>query len=686
MVRIPKLNANKKLQISYAVYSYFVNNNKNYIAAFMPFVVLLLKYKNVSQKVGPIQKDLLSEYGIFIPRTPLLEIITYSITKGFINTSQQKTENETITYYQLSQSGLLEANKYDDFDAINEKLEIFYEDVMKFLLGKAGKTKLSKKNSPPQSIIETREAFLDFVNRNVSPLLHYTHGKEASSIMSEAIEDFFNQSRKKNDKSLCEYTKRAKKENLEQYRLIKELIEGTLISLVYNMDTKYREYKKGGPKPDIFIDTNLLIYMLGFQFEEFTEPAKELLEILKDWGFNLNVFSITVEELTRVLFYCTTREAYYKEDVLVNSICSYFKTVGIKRNQILEIINNIKYKIDDLGINIVGASVDFNNYNPKTIEAMKAELVEFRTKKKVVSKNPTKAINHDLSVLLKIKDLRGEGPIYSFEESKAIFVTADQGLVNLNWKTHSEESTIPEIYLDRFLTELFWLKDPKSDIKVETMIATCLRDTFIHPHIWEYFIEMLNKKFAASEVDRFLTSFLSQDIIDRLYEMNPGDIGEVEKLVDSIDKFDINPSNIDFSVIKGQNEVELKIGEKKTNGKKLEEKKPVEEEPVEEEPVDEKPVDEKPVDEKPVENNNSLDSIDLDKMADKIIKYLMICLSFLTLLLLIHCLIVPNLASNIGLAISGASFILAVSALLISPVSIKNKIKELIKNRIDLKK
>ena len=57
--------------------------------------------------------------------------------------------------------------------------------------------------------------------------------------------------------------KKVKKDNQENYELIKELIEGTLISLVYNMDQKYFEYKKEFAKPDIFIDTNLLIYYIG---------------------------------------------------------------------------------------------------------------------------------------------------------------------------------------------------------------------------------------------------------------------------------------------------------------------------------------------------------------------------------------------------------------------------------------
>ena len=43
MVQFPKLDADKKLKISYAVYSYFVDNNRNYKLSFIPFVILKLK-------------------------------------------------------------------------------------------------------------------------------------------------------------------------------------------------------------------------------------------------------------------------------------------------------------------------------------------------------------------------------------------------------------------------------------------------------------------------------------------------------------------------------------------------------------------------------------------------------------------------------------------------------------------
>ena len=147
MVQFPKLDADKKLKISYAVYSYFVDNNRNYKLSFIPFVILKLKNNIELQRLEDIQRYLLSEYGLFIPRTPLQEIIGHTLKSKFIKIDEKKS-NAQIFYYYLSQEGLVESNKYNE-NKINAKLETFYKDVMEFLIRKSQQSKTPKKNLSP---------------------------------------------------------------------------------------------------------------------------------------------------------------------------------------------------------------------------------------------------------------------------------------------------------------------------------------------------------------------------------------------------------------------------------------------------------------------------------------------------------------------------------------------------------
>ncbi len=129
-------------------------------------------------------------------------------------------------------------------------------------------------------------------------------------------------------------------------------------------------------------------------------------------------------------------------------------------------------------------------------------------------------------------------------------------------------------------------------------------------------------------------------------------------------------------------------GENHPKEKKPEEKAP--KEPEEIKPGEIKPEEIKPEEERTTEtspevvNTNRLDVLDWDKIADNIIKYLLIFLSTITLIILIHCWFVPSMASLIGLVISGLSLLMAIFALLISQSKIKNIIIKLIKNNIIL--
>ena len=52
MVQFPKLDADKKLKISYAVYSYFVDNNHNYKLSFIPQEGLVESNKYDENKIN----------------------------------------------------------------------------------------------------------------------------------------------------------------------------------------------------------------------------------------------------------------------------------------------------------------------------------------------------------------------------------------------------------------------------------------------------------------------------------------------------------------------------------------------------------------------------------------------------------------------------------------------------------
>ncbi len=543
-----------KLRVSLAFYSYFIDNNRDHYKTFGMFILKILKDKDILSE-SDLEKELKKKFGLIIPSFAFQQIILALERNELIHTDKfEKFDGSTSKYYKLTEKGIGETKNFIDESLLKEKLDPFFLDVRDFLDKRSHK---QRKGRTSKTIPNTRKIFLKFIDRNISPLLYYTHNKDDSLRLLPSIDDYFKKSKRKTDVYLCEYTKEVKNSKREYYKLIEELIEGSLLSIFFNVDPKYINMRKNLPKPDVYLDTNLLIYLLDYMYVEFTKPAKEMEELLLDWGFNLKVFDFTVKELTRVLRYCTTPSASYQPGALVNSVCSFFKENNWSKTKILKKIANIDEEIEKLGIEIVPTGINLSKYDDNYIDNLRKEIREYRVSRrkkqekdgKIEYSDSPKSVDHDLLAFLKIREIRNSELIYNFEDSKAIFLTADQGLASFNLKSHISDNTIPEIYLDKFITELLWSKDPKATLTVETLIAACARDIFIHPDIWDHFLEKLYEKYpdeGKDNINKMLSTFLNYIIIDRLAMLDPDELGlgEVEKIVEEIPSLDVN-NNLD---------------------------------------------------------------------------------------------------------------------------------------------
>ena len=528
MFSLETIDVEKKLRVSLTLFSYLANNQYDYIKSYGIFVLTILN-SNSNINISELKEKLKSEFELVVPIAPLGEIL-YSLLKEELVVMNSSIANDGTKNdcYSLTELGRKEIEKCRKLDDVKRDLEPLYKDVRAFLDTKEDKIRKDKVRSTP---FHTRRIILRFIDRNISPLLYYTHSRNEDQTLRSEIDEFFKKAKRKTDSHLCEYTRKVKDENSPYYQMMQELIEGTLFSYYYNVDKKYIEFQKQMEKPDVYLDTNLLIFMLGYQFKQFTEPAKELLEILTEWGFKIKIFDSTLLELRSVLRRCTRKDPDSPVNNQVNDVCAYFRSAGITRAEIIDYLSNLEGIIESYGIKIVNSDIDLSKYNKNYIDTLRKDFFEIRKDKE--KKKSIANIDHDIAAYLKIKQIRGSEHIENFEDSKAIFLTAHQGLANYNLKSHFNEHTIPEIYLDRFLMELLWAKDPKSHISVESLIATCSRDIFIDPKIWNYFLDKVFEIYGDKKIiERKLNNILILELNERLSKVNPGEFSKVDSIID----------------------------------------------------------------------------------------------------------------------------------------------------------
>lgn len=166
-------------------------------------------------------------------------------------------------------------------------------------------------------ITQTRTLLLTFVHRNIEPVLEFL---SRSGVLPD-IECFESKIDREDERYLIEYIQIIKQRKSHEYKILKELILGSLISLVFRFDTPSKITEKF-KRCQVFLDTNILFSLLGVHFKEFSEPAKELFELLKKYSFEIKVFDFTVNEATRVLNSCTRDRRPYPSEMKINSVCA----------------------------------------------------------------------------------------------------------------------------------------------------------------------------------------------------------------------------------------------------------------------------------------------------------------------------------------------------------------------------
>lgn len=481
----------KQLAYTYALIKSFHEQENDYIDALSPLLLTVLQSKEYSE--SSIQDNLKNQFDLIIP-LHVIRTISYRLQrKKFVLKKEEK--------YILTKSGAEYLTKFINEDEIRRRLNELLNDLMQFLNRELNKS---------LNIDETQEILLKFIHKNIEPVLEFfiLHS-DSGEIRNNHIDSFQSKIGEEEERYLVEYIQIVKKRKPLQYDILKELILGSLISLVFSFDftsiTKGKKFKK----TTIFLDTNILFSLLDVHFDEFAKPAKELLNLLHKFNFEVKVFDFTVEEATRVLNKCKKEHREYPSDFKVNSICANLEKQKMTKQDIEIFVSNIEDKIYKLGVKIEWTHIDVANYTVKD-----DHILDKMKKYKPIQ--PLLSQKHDILAIEKIKEIR-KHEIRRIEDSLAFFLTSDGYLTKFNFieMGHRDKGTICEVVVDRFLTSILWLKHPDVKLTLETLIAACYRDIFINVRIWERFYDILQELKQKEEISiEDMSSLLYHDYIE----------------------------------------------------------------------------------------------------------------------------------------------------------------------------
>jgi len=485
-----------RLIYTYSLVKTLYEQGKDYIDSFWPFVLKVMPRDKTTLNLPAIQKGIRDNSGLDIPQYSLKSIITRAKRKGYM--TQKKGR------FWLTATGDNYLDALEPESTVERRINELLEDIRNYLNEQLGLS---------LTLSGTYDIVLSFIHENIDPLLEFCNPD--SSIIELGLSK---QGNSRYNSVLVNYFEIAKQRKPDHYQTLTDIVYGSVIATVASNRDVARINKKFA-HTKIFLDSNYLFSLLELHFPEFTKPAKELLNLLESYKFELRAFDFTVDEIVRVLRRYSREQHLFVPGVRVDSIFSNLKNQGFTTEDVREFMAKIEDRIWELGVKIEPTAVELKEYKPPKDE-YRAKLSYYKPDQDL------HAQNHDLAVIEKIREIR-KAPKREIENSRALFLTSDLRLSKFDFfeMSHREKATICEVIPDKLLTNILWLKNPTiiKDIPLKSIIAIHSHGMFIDRRIWRRFCETIRKLKQEERIgDKDISMLFYDHRIEKVLEVYDG--------------------------------------------------------------------------------------------------------------------------------------------------------------------
>ncbi len=450
--------------IVYSLIKSIYEEKKEYLDVFVPF--LLNSFPDGQRECGLdiLLKNLEDKFGLKVPEFTLNAIIRRATRRDYVERKEKRCFLTEDGYSLASKIISQEKDEERKVKALIVDIESFIESKYQLALGH-------------DKILDVLNSF---IKKYQSPLVNFFNPKK----QEENLQDKFSQ----NDFYLIEYIKSAKEQKPESFATLEKIFYGSIISTIL-LKKNISETNKNFNTTQIFFDTNFMFSVLNLHYSYIYKPAKELFELLKlNKKFQPKVFDFTIQEMVGVLKGYIKESYKYFPNVKVDSIYGNLKSQGWTVEDCIRFISKIEQKIYDLGIKIEYTGIDLNKW----------QIPDNGRYSRITNYKPDQILlaqKHDIYAIEKIREIR-KRPKREIENCDAFFLTSDLKLAKFNFNelVPKENTTIPEVISDRFLTTFLWLKNPNimKELPLEIILST-QSELLIDINLWNRFYDNLIK-------------------------------------------------------------------------------------------------------------------------------------------------------------------------------------------------
>jgi len=492
---------------TYSLIKALYDNGKDFIDSFWPIVLRAMSTNpNIPLGLPEIQKKISQDFALYIPLHALATILSRARKLGYVTPARINP-----ALHQISEQGLTFVGALEAVRDVERRVNYFITDIKEFFLA----------NGTETTAVQIKKDLNSFIGSNVQTFIEFV-----SPAQEQTLPTF--QPSVEHEKLLVEYLKMIQKAKPAEYKVLCEIVHGSIISATLSA-TGHPDLASIGTRRFsrlvVYLDTNFLFSLLEYHTSEINTAAQELVSLLNQHGIKIKVFDFTLAEACSVIHHYPERSKEYPSFVRVDSIYSNLKMKGWALSDVQNFIMNTEKIVIEKGVEIEAApDIELRSYEPKD-PSLRGSMAAYKVQQRA------SGANHDLAAIEKIKKMR-KGRTKFIEDSGAFFLTSDIALYqfNLLGMGHKEEGTVGEIVLDRLLAIILWLKNPSLTIPLTTIIANHSRSLLIDQQVWEKFYKVLMqvKREGKATDEQIATLFYHNQIENVLSSLDSKQISEVD--------------------------------------------------------------------------------------------------------------------------------------------------------------
>jgi hypothetical protein len=343
---------------------------------------------------------------------------------------------------------------------IKENKQFFVQFPKVHELTKQSKLKKSEIKNSINSVVE---CLLTYAKEEFGEELTYEFGEESLynfirsniSIFTENIDGSIpetNTKIKNKNYLLASFIKHIHQKNKSLIPDITRIVKGTLLANYLTFADKTSQKTKFN-NITIYLDTPIIIGLLGWDGPTRKKSLHEFLELIIDLNVNIKIFDVTAREVRGVFSFWIETLQNKRYHLLHEMTRQLFNSRGVTPEQI-----NTESVLLESNLNEIGIKVD-NDF------VLKEQFCcDVNRLKKILERVGFKRTSHDITCVSRVFNSREGKSINSLNQKFSTFITPNKSIENVTnhfFKKEIEVNSIQVVASEKWLATFLWLKHPE---------------------------------------------------------------------------------------------------------------------------------------------------------------------------------------------------------------------------------